>query len=68
MLWFFGPEAYGILTPQPGIKPPSYALKGKVLTIGPPGKSCKCILITDFHAVALTLPIEMPPLKYIEII
>ena len=36
---FFGPEAYGMLAPQPWIKPTPPALEGKVLTIGPAGKS-----------------------------
>ena len=39
MFWFFGPEAGGILAPQPGIEPTPPALEGKVLTTGPPGKS-----------------------------
>ena len=34
--WFFGPEACGILAPQPGTEP---ALEGEVLTTGHPGKS-----------------------------
>ena len=32
------PVACGILVPQPGIKPMSPALQGRVLTIGPPVK------------------------------
>ena len=39
MFWFFGPEACGILAPQPGIEPTHPALEGEVLTTGPPGKS-----------------------------
>ena len=35
----FGREACDILTPQPGMEPTLSALKGKVLTTGPPGKS-----------------------------
>ena len=35
----FGPKAYGILVLWPGIVPKPLALKGKVLTAGPPGKS-----------------------------
>ena len=35
----FWPQACGILAPQPGIKPSSPALEGKVITTGPPGKS-----------------------------
>ena len=40
MLWLFGPEAYGILAPPPGTEPAPLALKGEVLTTGPPRKSC----------------------------
>ena len=36
---FFGPEAYGILAPQPGIEPATPALEDDVLTTGPLGKS-----------------------------
>ena len=39
MLWFFGPEACGILAPQPGIEPTPPTLEGEVSTTGPPGKS-----------------------------
>ena len=39
MFWIFGPEACGILAPQPGIEPAPPALEGKVLTTGLPGKS-----------------------------
>ena len=45
MLWFFGPEACGILIPQPGIKPTPPALEGEVSTTGPPGKSLNNYLI-----------------------
>ena len=31
--------AYGVLVPQPGIKPVSPALQGRFFTTGPPGKS-----------------------------
>ena len=41
MFLFFGPEACGILAPQPGIQPPPPALEGEVLTAGPPGESRK---------------------------
>ena len=35
--WFlFGHEAYGILVPEPGIKPASPALEDRELTTGPP--------------------------------
>ena len=36
---FFGPEARGILTPQPRMEPAPFALEGRFLTTGPPGKS-----------------------------
>ena len=36
---FFGLEACGLLTSQPGIEPAAPMLEGEVLTIGPPGKS-----------------------------
>lgn len=36
MYCFFGPEAYGILAPWPGIELTIPAFKGKVLTTGPP--------------------------------
>ena len=39
MFWFFGPEAGEILALQPEIKLVPSALKGEVLTTGPPGKS-----------------------------
>ena len=39
MFWVFGHKSWGILAPQPGIKPASSALEGEVLTTGPPGKS-----------------------------
>ena len=39
MLWFFGPEACEILAFQPGKKPASPELQGKVPTIGLSGKS-----------------------------
>ena len=39
MFWFFGHEAYGILTPQPGMEPTPPALEGEALTTGPPGRS-----------------------------
>ena len=46
MFWFFGPEACGILAPQPGIEPAPPALEGEVLTTGPPRKSPQYLLIT----------------------
>ena len=44
---FFGPKAYGILSPQPGIRPVPPALEGDVLTTGSPGKS----LIESFSTI-----------------
>ena len=38
---FFGREACGILTSQPGIKPTPLVLEA--LTVGPTGKSSKCV-------------------------
>ena len=39
MFWFVGHEACRILAPLPGIEPATLALKGKVLTTRPLGKS-----------------------------
>ena len=39
MFWSFGNEACGILAPPSEIEMASSALKGGVLTTGPPGKS-----------------------------
>ena len=39
MFWLFGPEVYGILTPQRGLKPTAPLLGGKVLTTGTSEKS-----------------------------
>ena len=41
LFFFLGQEAYGILIPQPGIKPTPPALEGEGLTPGSPGKSLK---------------------------
>ena len=35
----FGPEAFRILAPQPGIRHALLALEGEILPTGPPGKS-----------------------------
>ena len=45
-------KAFGILAFQSGIEPTPPALKGKVLTTGPPGKSQ--------HAVILKLKMTLP--------
>ena len=39
MFWFFGPKAYEILAPQPGIERTPSALEVEALTTGPPKKS-----------------------------
>ena len=44
IFWFFEQEACRILAPRPGIKPTPPALKDKILTTGPSGKSPQCIL------------------------
>ena len=49
MVWFFGPEAYGILASQPGIEPTHPALESEVLTTGPPGNSLQAVLKLFFH-------------------
>ena len=38
------PLAWGLLVPQPGIKPVTPALQGEFLATGPPGKSLKQVL------------------------
>ena len=43
VFWIFGPRACGVLAPRPGIEPVTPALKGRVLTTGPPGKSLKTL-------------------------
>ena len=45
MLWVFGPEAFGILVPRPGIEPASPALEGELTTTALPGKSRQWTLI-----------------------
>ena len=51
MFWFlvFGCEACEILAPQTGIKPPTPALEGEVLTTGPPRKSHTISAIWNSH-------------------
>ena len=52
--------AYGILVPQPGIKPPSPVLEDRFLTIGPPGKSLsytfKLLFLFFFSLLKLLTP------------
>ena len=46
----FGPQACGILAPQPGVKPISPALEGEVSPTGPPRNSPEVLLICqNFH-------------------
>ena len=47
-VWFFGREACGILVPLPGVEPVPAALKSKVLTTGPLGKSLSCVFFTIY--------------------
>ena len=42
VFWVFGLEACGILVPRPWMEPTSPALKGEILTTGPPRKSHIC--------------------------
>ena len=39
MFWVFGYKTCGISATQPETEPTPPALKGEVITIGPPGKS-----------------------------
>ena len=54
-----GPESGGILAPSPGMEPAAPALKGEVLTTGPPGKTnCLVWLVApglDGAALALVV-------------
>ena len=50
MFWVFGREAYGILTPRPGIKPAPPTLEGEVLTTGLPGNSQGHNLNSDLYS------------------
>ena len=54
MFWFFGHKACGILPPPPGIESASPALKGKVLTTEPPGKSQYPPLLVVWRRVVFT--------------
>lgn len=50
--WYFGHEACGILAPRPGIEPTLPALKGKISTTEPPGKSLNTIFSTvNFYEI-----------------
>ena len=49
---FFWREAWGILAPEPGIKLAPSTLEGKVLSIGPPGKSTVAFQIRPPHIQA----------------
>ena len=50
MFCFFGPEACGILAPQPGIESAPPALECEVLTTGPPGKSLNSNIFKKYNA------------------
>ena len=52
----YGPEACGILTPQPGIELSLPALEGRVLTTGPPGKSLYLSLSLAFAFLLSVFP------------
>ena len=52
MFWFFGHKACRILAPQPGFKPVSPALAGRVLTSGPPGKFLNTLLLFIFSLLS----------------
>ena len=43
MVWYFGPEAWGISASQPWIDPTHPALESEVLTTGPPGRSLQAV-------------------------
>ena len=52
----YGHRSYRILVPQPGIELLLPALEGKVLTIGPPGKSSCTFFFFRFHHLILNSP------------
>ena len=52
----YGPEACGILTPQPRIELSFPALEGRVLTTGPPGKSLYLSLSLAFAFLLSVFP------------
>ena len=62
MFWFFCLEACGSIAPQPGIEPAPLALKGEVLTTGPPGKSLSMFLNDDIEIIAFWGWSDMMPL------
>ena len=49
LFWSFWPHSCGILGPQPGIEPALPALEVRVLTTGPPGKSCDSYLMKQME-------------------
>ena len=59
MFWVFGLETCGILAPWPGTEPTLPALKGNVLTIGPPEKSPNLL----FHCKG-NLPLQLGELAF----
>ena len=54
IFWFFSHKAYGVSAPQPEIKPTLPGLEREVLTIRPPGKSCKQL---DFKVLTAFLTV-----------
>lgn len=62
MFWFFD-EAHGILTPWLGIEPTSPALEGKVLTIGPPGRSWQFLFKQWLKDLSFLYLVAVPPEK-----
>lgn len=45
VFFFFWMQGMWDLSPRPGFEPPAPALEGKIVTTGPPGKSCYSVLI-----------------------
>ena len=60
MFWFFDPNVCVILAPQPGIEPTPSALEGKVLTIGPPGKSKNSLLLDQHFPFTRIHSLDLP--------
>ena len=55
LLLFYEHKACVILAPRPGMKPTPSALKGEVVTTGPPGKSSEVLFLMLLRWVALLL-------------
>ena len=70
MFWILGCKACGILVPQPGIRPTSFVLEGKVLTTGPPGKSLDifkpiCMILSEVCISYSILVLRKYPLNFL---